>query len=45
MGISHLKKNDLADILFEILEGWENLKYFGVVLSIKGSRIKKWGGN
>jgi len=30
MGISHLKKHDLADTLFEILEGWGtwiNLEY------------------
>jgi hypothetical protein len=40
-GLSHLKNHDLADTLFEIFGRVGNLKFFGVALRNKDSRIKK----
>jgi hypothetical protein len=40
-GISHLKNHDLADTLFEIFGRVGNLKFFGVALRNKDSRMKK----
>jgi hypothetical protein len=40
-----IDKHDVADTLFEILEGWGNLKCIGLELRNKNCRIKKLRGN
>jgi hypothetical protein len=40
-----LKKHDLGDTLFEILEGWGTSKYFGAALNNKFCRIQTLRGN